>query len=319
VKTFALFPGCSLEKMAAGYLSSTLETTSRLGITLQELEDWNCCGATAYFHVDELLAHTLCGRNLAMADKTGTDVIAPCAACYKNMYFTRKYLLEDPDLAEHINYALEQDGLKFTGASRVRHLLEVYAEDIGMEALKAAATTPLHGLKVVPYYGCQVVRPRKDHEDVEEPQFFEAILSAVGATPVDFPDKTRCCSGSLLVTSRTAALSLVRDLLQGAIDRHADVIATACPLCQLNLECYQQQVNLEFGTQLSIPVLYFSQIIGLSMGLSSRKLGIGDELVDPRPVLSLIGSQLAAETASAPQRPPKDDKALPMPARSKRS
>jgi len=279
MKSYALFPGCSLEKMAQGYLESTRETTAKLGIELRELEDWNCCGATAYFHVDEILAYTLCARNLAMADQQGLDVVAPCAACYKNMYFTRRYLKEEPDLAEHINYALEEDGLKFSGTSSVRHLLEVFAEEVDQQALQAAITHPLKGLRVVPYYGCQVVRPQKDDENVEQPQFFEQILQATGATPVDFPQKTRCCGGSLVITSRTAALSLVRELLQSATDREAAVIATACPMCQVNLECYQQQVNLEFGTQLSVPILYFTQIIGLAMGLSPKSLGIGAELV----------------------------------------
>lgn len=284
MKTYALFPGCSLEKMAHGYLTSTVETTSHLGIELRELEDWNCCGATAYFHVDELLAYTLSARNLAMAEKQGLDVIAPCAACFKNMYFTRKYLNEDPDLAEHINYALEEDGLKFSGTSSVRHLLEVFAHDVDRQTLQAAVTNPLKGLRVVPYYGCQVLRPRKDHEDVEQPQFFEDILEATGATPVDFPEKTRCCGGSLVITSRQAALSLVRDLLQSATEREAAVIATACPMCQVNLECYQQQVNSEFGTQLSMPVMYFTQIIGLAMGISPKRLGIGAELVSATPI-----------------------------------
>jgi heterodisulfide reductase subunit B len=284
MKSYALFPGCSLEKMAQGYLASTRETTARVGIELHELEDWNCCGATAYFHVDEILAYTLCARNLAMAEKQGLDVVAPCAACYKNMYFTRRYLKEDPDLAEHINYALEEDGLKFSGSSSVRHLLEIFANDVGPQTLQAAVTNPLKGLRVVPYYGCQVVRPRKDHEDVEQPQFFEAILEAIGATPVDFPDKTRCCGGSLSITSRQAALSMVRDLLQGAADRDSAVIATACPMCQVNLECYQMQVNSEFGTHLSMPVMYFTQIIGLAMGISPKRLGIGAELVSTTPI-----------------------------------
>jgi heterodisulfide reductase subunit B2 len=284
MKTYALFPGCSLEKIAQSYMSSALETTSRVGITLKELEDWNCCGATAYFHVDELLAYTLSARNLAMAEKDGLDVVAPCAACFKNMYFTSKYLKADPDLAEHINYALEQDGLQFAGTSAVRHLLEVFAEDVDPQALQAAITNPLKGLRVVPYYGCQVVRPRKDHENVEQPQFFESLLTAIGATPVDFPEKTRCCGGSLVITSRQAALNLVRDLLQSAVDREAAVIATACPMCQVNLECYQQQVNQEFGTHLSVPVMYFTQIIGLAMGVAPKRLGIGLELVSTTPI-----------------------------------
>jgi len=284
MKSYALFPGCSLEKMAQGYLNSTKETTAKLGIELKELEDWNCCGATAYFHVDEILAYTLCARNLAMAEKQGLDVVAPCAACFKNMYFTRRYLMEDPDLAEHINYALEEDGLEFSGTSSVRHLLDIFANDVDRQALQASVTNPLNGLRVVPYYGCQVVRPQKDHEDVEQPQFFEGILEAIGATPVDFPEKTRCCGGSLVITSRQAALSLVRDLLQSATDRQAAVIATACPMCQVNLECYQQQVNLEFGTNLSMPIMYFTQIIGLAMGISPKRLGIGSELVSTTPI-----------------------------------
>jgi heterodisulfide reductase subunit B len=284
MKTYALFPGCSLEKIAQSYLASTLETTARVGVELKELEDWNCCGATAYFHVDEILAYTLCARNLAMAENLGMDVVAPCAACYKNMYFTRRDLNQDHDLAEHINYALEPDGLQFKGTSAVRHLLEVFAHDVDRKTLEGAVTNPLKGLRVVPYYGCQVVRPRKADEDTERPMFFEEILTAIGATPVDFPDKARCCGGSLVITSRQAALSMVRDLLQAASDREAAVIATACPMCQVNLECYQQQVNAEFGTHLSVPVMYFTQIIGLAMGISPKRLGIGMELVSTTPI-----------------------------------
>jgi heterodisulfide reductase subunit B len=286
VSKFALFPGCSLEKIGQSYYQSTLETAERLGVELRELEDWNCCGATAYFHVDELLAYTLSARNLALAEKQGLDVVAPCAACYKNMYFTRAYLLEDPDLADHINTALQEDDLTFRGGSAVRHLLEVYCQDVPRAEIEKAVQRPLEGLRVVPYYGCQIVRPRKDGEEVELPRFFEDLLSAIGATPVDFPYKTRCCGGSLMITSRPAALSLARDLLQLAQARQASVIATACPLCQVNLECYQTQVNQEFGTNFAIPVMYFTQIMGLAFGVPARKLGVGSELVSTGPVAS---------------------------------
>ena len=284
MNTYALFPGCSLEKIAQSYYSSTLAVARSLNLELKELEDWNCCGATAYFHVDELLAYTLSARNLAMADKMGLDVVAPCAACYKNMYFTRRYLLEDADLADHINEALAEDGLHFAGTSSVRHLLELFAHDVGGARISQSVTKPLEGLRVVPYYGCQVVRPRKDDEEIEQPQFFEEVISALGATPVDFPYKVRCCGGSLIITSRHAALALVRDLLQCAVEREAHVIATACPMCQVNLECYQQQVNQEFGTDLSLPILYFTQIMGLAFGHSPKELGIGSELVSTAPI-----------------------------------
>jgi len=285
MKEFAYFPGCSLEKMASSYHMSALETTKKLGVALKELEDWNCCGATTYFYIDELLAYTLSARNLAIAEKTGLDVVAPCSACYKNMYFTAAHLKKDADLAEHINFALEEDNLRFEGKVGVKHLIEVFAEDIGAEELKSKTVKPLEGVRVAPYYGCQIVRPQKENEAVEQPQFFEEILSAIGATPVNYPLKMRCCGGSLIISSRTAALGMVRNLLQSAVDAQTTVIATACPMCQVNLEVYQQQVNQEFGTNFSVPVLYFTQLIGLALGVPQKKLGIGKEFVDFAPSL----------------------------------
>lgn len=285
MKRYAYFPGCSLEKMALSYHLSAIETTRRLGVEFKELEDWNCCGATAYFHVDELLAYTLCARNLAMAEKEQLDLVAPCAGCYKNMYFTNANLKSDADLAEHVNYALEEDNLKFSGSIAVRHLIDVFVNDVGAKEIKAHVTHPLD-LPVAAYYGCQILRPRKDHEDVEQPHFFEDLMSAIGAKPVSYPPKLRCCGGALLITNRKAALSMVRNLLQSAVDAEAAVIATACPLCQVNLECYQKQVNQEFGTEFSIPVMYFTQLIGLAMGIPAKQLGVGSELVSARPVVS---------------------------------
>jgi len=286
MRTYSYFPGCSLEKMAVSYHLSTMQTTNAMGVELKEIEDWNCCGATAYFHVDELLAYTLVARNLAMAEKMGHDLVAPCSACYKNTYFGSAYLKEDQDLSDHINYALEQDNLHYSGSIEVKHLMEVFVDDVGLEEIKSKITHPLEGLRVAPYYGCQIVRPRKDHEDVENPRFFEDLMSTIGADPVDFTYRLRCCGGSLIITSREAALSLVRDLLQSAVDSEADVIATACPMCQTNLECYQMTVNREFGTDFSIPIMYFTQLLGLSMGLPLKKLGIGTEFVSADRILT---------------------------------
>jgi heterodisulfide reductase subunit B len=290
MKKYAYFPGCSLEKMAKSYHVSTLETARALDVELQELEDWNCCGATAYFHVDELLAYTLCARNLALAEQKKLDVVAPCSGCYKNMYTARSHLRKDADLAVHINEALAEDDLRFTGDSAVRHLIEVLVQDVGLEAIKARVRNPLTGLKVAPYYGCQILRPRKDHEDVESPRFFEDLVSAIGAEPVDFRLRLRCCGGALIITNRGAALSMVRNLLENAVHSGAAVIATACPLCQVNLECYQTQVNSEFGTNFKVPVLYFTQLVGLALGIKPDKLGIGSELVSVTPALASAGN-----------------------------
>jgi heterodisulfide reductase subunit B len=286
MSTYSYFPGCSLEKMALSYNQSTMQTTKALGVELQELEDWNCCGATSYFHVDELLAYTMVSRNLAMAEKAGHDLVAPCSACYKNAYFTNAYLKEDEDLANHINYALEADNLKFSGDIQVKHLMEVFAEDVGYDALKETVSHPLKGLRVAPYYGCQIVRPKKDDEDVENPRFFEDLMTAIGADPVDFAYRLRCCGGSLLITSRDAAFRLILELLQNVEQSEADVIATACPLCQTNLECYQMQINQEYGTNFKIPVLYFTQLIGLSLGIPTKKLGIGSEFVNAERIVT---------------------------------
>ncbi|OGN89477.1 MAG: hypothetical protein A2029_16410 [Chloroflexi bacterium RBG_19FT_COMBO_47_9] len=295
MKEYLYFPGCSLEKIALSYHLSAIETTQKLGVTLKELEDWNCCGATAYFHVDELLAYTLTARNLAMAEKEGSEVVAPCSACYKNMYFTNVHLKEDPDLAEHINEALQEDNLSYSGKVTVKHLIDVFSNDIGVEEIKSKVIYPLSELRVAAYYGCQILRPKKDHEDVEQPQYFEQLMAAIGATPVEFPLKLTCCGGSLLISSRPAAYSMIHNLLYSAQRAQADVIATACPLCQVNLECYQQQVNQEFGTQFAIPVVYFTQLIGLSLGIPPKKLGFGKEFLSPKKAIDAIKSFHAQE------------------------
>jgi len=286
MKAYAYFPGCSLEKMAHSYHASALETSRALGVELQELEDWNCCGATAYFHVDELLAYTLCARNLAMAEKAQLPLVAPCSGCYKNMYFTRDALQHDTDLAEHINAALAEDNLKFSGDSAVHHLIEVFANDVGLPAIRAKVKNPLKGLRVAAYYGCQILRPRKRaKEDVERPRFFEDLVAACGAEPVPYPLRLTCCGGALIITNREAALSMVRNLLESALRSGAAVIVTACPLCQVNLECYQKQVNNEFGTEFNVPVMYFTQLMGLALGIPPKRLGIGSELVAVMPAI----------------------------------
>lgn len=291
MKTYAYYPGCSLEAMAASYHVSALETARKLGIELKEVEDWNCCGATPYSHIDELLADALCARNLAIAERDNLDLVAPCSGCYKNMYFANVHLQKDPDLADHINYALEEDDLHYSGTIAVHHLMEVFVNEVGLDAIRQAVSTPLSGLRVAPYYGCQILRPRKEGdsvEDVEGPRFFEDLLSAIGAVPINYPARLRCCGGSLVATNRKAALGMLHELLQSAIDGGADVIATACPLCQINLECYQREVSREYGKKFAVPILYFTQLLGLALGIDPKRLKIGTELVPATPVLACV-------------------------------
>ena len=300
MKRYAYFPGCSAETVSASYHLSTVETGAKLGIEFQEIEDWNCCGATPYTNVDELLANALCARNLAIAERTGLDVVAPCNACFKNLHHANEQLRADADLAEHLNFALEADDLHYAGTTKVHHLIHVFVRDVGFEAIRKKVTHPLKGLKVAAYYGCQLVRPdRGDGFDPAGPTYFEDLLRAIGAEAVPFPYRLRCCGASLMIGQRHAALAMVRDLLRGAVQARADVIATACPLCQLNLEAYQKDVNREFGTTYEIPVLYFTQLMGLAMGIGPKKLGIGTELVSAQPVLDCVARKPAAVAAAA--------------------
>ena len=300
MKRYAYFPGCSAETVSAAYHLSTVETGAKLGVQFEEIEDWNCCGATPYTNVDELLASTLCARNLAIAERTGLDVVAPCNACFKNLYHANRHLRSDADLAEHINFALEADDLHYAGTGNVHHLIHVFVRDVGLPAIKQKVTHPLKDLKVAAYYGCQLVRPdREDGFDPAGPRYFEDLVAALGAKPVAFAQRLRCCGASLMIGHRRAALGMVRELLRGAVQAGADVIATACPLCQLNLECYQKDLNREYGTTYEIPVLYFTQLMGLAMGISAKKLGLGTELVKPTKVLECAARKPAAAGAAA--------------------
>jgi heterodisulfide reductase subunit B len=286
---YAYYPGCSLETMAATYHVSSMEVAHKLGIELEEMEDWNCCGATAYSHVDELLATVLCARNLAIAEKQGLDIVAPCNACFKNLRTTNVALQQDADLAEHMNFALEADGLHYEGGVKVSHIMDLFAAEPVMDVIRRKAGERIRGLRVAAYYGCQIVRPRRpgvELRDLDDPRYFEDLLAAAGAEPVPYPYKLRCCGAALMVTNRRAAAQMVRDLLQSAVDAGADVIATACPLCQTNLECYQADVNRLCGTDFAMPIVYFTQLLGLALGVGVKRLGLGKELVSVKAALS---------------------------------
>ena len=283
---YTYFPGCSLETVAKSYDVSARMTADKLGIELADLEDWNCCGATAYFHIDEILALTLCARNLAMAEKAELDVVAPCSACYKNMLETSGRLKMDADLREHINLALKEDGLQFSGQAKVLHLLDAFTENVGFGKIRSQVVNPLKGLRIAPYYGCQILRPKMGRENIEDPDFLENLISATGAEAVSYPLKTQCCGGSLIMTKNPIALKMVANLLRCATDKGAELIVTTCPLCQVNLECYQKQVNRKYGTEFSLPVLYFTQVLGFALGIPKGDLLIGSEMNSPAQILS---------------------------------
>ncbi len=271
---FAYFPGCSLKGLGRAYEESLLPVMRHLGVELEELTDWNCCGATAYMAVDEAKACVLASRNLALAEKCGHDqVLAPCAACYMVMNKTKHYFHDYPGMKEIMDRALKEVGLRYSGDTPVRHPLDVLLNDVGLEALKQKVCRPLKGLKVAPYYGCQIVRPYSTFDDQFNPTTMDRLLEALGASVVRYPLKTKCCGGSLTGTVPEAGIRMVYILHNEAKKRGADCLATVCPLCQFNLDAYHAQVKKEYGP-IMVPAVYFTQLIGLAFGLPEHELGL---------------------------------------------
>jgi len=319
MKAYRYYPGCSLEKNARSYHQSLMAIAGQLGLKLDRVKDWNCCGATEYISLAVLPAYALAARNLALAAPDNGDpaeLVAPCSACFLNLIKADKYLQRRPDLSEKVNVALAEGGLHYDpGSVKVRHLLEVIVRDMGFDAVHAQVEQPLTGLRVAPYYGCLIVRPGFDgsFDDPEYPTTLDRLLDTLGASVVDYPVKAHCCGGHMTQISEAIALELLRRLLKNAADEGADVIATLCPMCQLNLDAYQDAVNRHFGTDYDIPVLYFTQLMALAFGISPEAAGIGQEFVDARPALARIGMESEEEKPTARSRR-RDKVALPMPA-----
>ncbi|RPI86703.1 MAG: disulfide reductase, partial [Chloroflexi bacterium] len=317
---YSYYPGCSLERNAAAYNVSTLATAAPLGLELAELDDWNCCGATEYISLNLTASFALIARNLAIAskEKGRAGLVAPCSACYLNLRKCDKYMAESSKLSGKVNTALAEGGLAYKpGTVKVRHLLDVIVNDIGYDAVASKVTRLLSGLKVAPYYGCMIVRPEFNGEgssfdDPEQPVTLDRLLKALGAEVVPFPMKAQCCGGHMTQISDSSAFDMIRRLIKGAADNGADTIVTLCPMCQLNLDAYQGGMNAHYKTDYKMPVLYFTQLMGLAFGMDASRLGFGSELVDARPALAKIG----VETPPPPEPPKKskrDDKSLPMP------
>jgi len=277
--SYLYFPGCSLKGLGRAYEESLLAVFDTIGIDLKELTDWNCCGATAYMSIDEVKACALSARNLALADKyrVGEETIhlvVPCSGCYLELSKTQKLLRDYPELDRTIKSALSDINLEYHGKVQIRHPLDVLVNDLGLGLLSAHVTQPLRGLRVACYYGCQIVRPYSTFDDQHAPVAMERLLGALGAEVIDWPLKTRCCGGSLTGTVEEVGLRLNHILLKEAAKRKADVVATVCPLCQFNLECYQPLINKTFGDALNLPVVYFTQLMGLAFGLDPKVLGL---------------------------------------------
>jgi heterodisulfide reductase subunit B len=287
MRYYTCFPGCSSsEGTAVAYGLSAKAISKALDIDLLELEDWNCCGSTPYGSLDELGAACVAARNLALAEKTGLDLVTPCSACYITLNKVNTQLKEYPQFKNKVDEALAAANLQYRGGVRVRHLAEVLFTDLGPEDIGARVRRKLTGLKVAPYYGCQIVRPKYGIDDTEHPQFLEQMIGSLGAEAVDFPLKTRCCGGSLIIAEEELALGLIRKLLDNAREHGAQCLVAVCPLCQTNLDAYQARVNGKFHTDFNLPILFLTQLIGIALGIDAKALALEKNVVSPMAVLA---------------------------------
>lgn len=257
---YAYYPGCTLETTAKEYNESVIDVCARLGIDLTDIPGWSCCGASSGHSTDYRLAHTLSGRNLALAEREGLDIAVACPACYLRLNATQKECQNNTGLRDQISDLIK---LPYSAKLEVRHILDIICNSVGLEKVEQSVIKPLSGLKVVAYYGCYLVRPRDltCFDDPENPQSMDKLLKSAGATVLDWRGKVECCGGSLSFSGTETVKHLVSEIIEAACEVEAQAIVTACPLCQANLETRQSGKS-------NLPIFYFSELLALAFGLT---------------------------------------------------
>lgn len=288
MRYYSYYPSCCTHGNAICYDKSSKAIAKALDVDLIDLEDWNCCGSTPYSGASELGALCCAVRNLALAEKKGLDLVTVCSDCYLMLNKANLFLKQYPKLKADVDEALAAGGLEYHGTVKVRHILDIFINDVSSDEIASKVKINLSGLKVAPYYGCQIVRPiwspAFDHPEV--PQSLERLITALGAEPTKFASKTRCCGGSIVIAEDNLVLGLIRKILEDAVNSGADCIIVACPLCQANLDVYQGMVNKKFKTKFNIPTIFFSQLMGIALGIESKALGLKENIVEAGKVLS---------------------------------
>jgi len=278
------YPGCALHGTGREYGESIDAVCKILDIQLDELEDWNCCGASSGHVTDEVLAVALPGRNLAMAEQSGfTEIVTPCAACFSRLKVAEKKLKADGS-----KYELD---FTYSGGVKIKHLLDYFCEPEPLKKIRAKIIQPLNNLRVVCYYGCLTVRPPKmtDAKNPENPQDMDKFMEVLGAESIPWSFKTDCCGGSLVLTRTDIVRQLVNRLFTMAVEAGADCIVTACPLCQGNLDTREAEAVQTFKQNYNLPVYYFTEFLGLALGSTEISKWLGRHIVNPRELLAEKG------------------------------
>jgi heterodisulfide reductase subunit B len=266
---------------------STLAVARALGIDLVEPRGWTCCGATAGHQTDRLLAVSLPAANLAKVRDMKLDMLVNCAACYNRMKVANHEIAGHPEIRKSVREALDRD---YDGSVKVRHLLEVLLEDVGLQAIAQARKRSLNGLKVACYYGCLLVRPPAilKFDDPENPMSLDRLVTALGGQSLEWPCKVECCGGGLSLARTDVVVQLTESILDMACRAGADCIAVSCPMCQVNLDLRQEDIHRQTGKSYQMPIVYITQLLGLCLGLGSAELGFHKLMVPAANVLKRV-------------------------------
>lgn len=287
-KEYSFYPGCTSERKssAANYMVSVESMCKKLDIKLNEIPDWNCCTASiGYAEGGELPRHVLNARNLAISEQAnkGQDVVATCAACWLGAKETKERLMHNSDLLAETNEALREAGLnlQYKGEQEVRHMVEVLIEDLGYDELKRPVVRSLEGIKFAGYVGCQTNRPFGiAGESFENPKYLDKLVETVGGEAVEkYDQKVTCCGGALAFSEPEKSQAQIKNIIESAYDHGADMIVTPCPVCQMNVEIYQGQINKRYGTKFDIPVTYYSQLMTVAYGGSAKDAGLDGQVI----------------------------------------
>jgi heterodisulfide reductase subunit B len=278
------FPGCTLSTKAKNYDRSGRAVAEALGLSFEELSEWQCCGATFPLMLDDSMALIAPTRILYQAQQAGDRVTTLCSICFNVLRRSQALLKRDEEMLDRINWFTEQD---YAGEVHVAHFLELLRDDLGWEALTEHVERPLTGLRAAPYYGCLLLRPFEEIglDDPEDPQILHDLLQALGAEPVDFPYNIECCGSYLTVKEPDVSESLSTEIVASAREHGADVVVTACPLCQFNLD-YPQRERAVSRAGGELPVVYFTQLMAVALGLPEETWGFEEHYVDPRPLFN---------------------------------
>ncbi len=288
---YALFLGCTIPVRAQNYELATRKTAEALGIGLEHIPNFSCCG----YPVSSIHQHTaeeMAARNLALAEAQGCDICAICTACTGVLTEVSRELNENEAKRAEINETLASIGMQYRGTVKVRHYARVLFEEVGIEKIAEKIVRPLSGLKIAPHYGCHYLKPSEVYEDFdspEDPHTLDDLIEATGATSVAYNKKLNCCGGALLAVDENLALRISKEKLDQLKAMEVDAIGLICPFCSVMYESNQKKIEKEFETQYDLPVLYYPQILGLAMGMDPKDLGIQMNRVRPKALMEKLG------------------------------